>query len=43
MAKTLAAVDFGNRNDRVLNRRMASTIHHVTTSAPPRSSHSVTR
>lgn len=29
MAKTLAAVDLAIRNDRVLNRRMASTIHHV--------------
>ena len=26
---TLAAVDLAIRNDRVLNRRMASTIHHV--------------
>lgn len=29
MSKTLAAIDLAIRNDRVLNRRMASTIHHV--------------
>lgn len=29
LAKTLAAVDLAIRNDRVLNRRMASTIRHV--------------
>ena len=29
MSKTLAAIDLAIRNDRVLNRRMASTIRHV--------------
>lgn len=29
MSKTLAAIDLAIHNDRVLNRRMASTIHHV--------------
>lgn len=29
LAKTLAAIDLAIRNDRVLNRRMASTIRHV--------------